>query len=204
MNPSPTLPALLFVLAVVLLTAACESPADNPAPVSDTTMPPFQVKVPVSHVTSTIPPATGITEKTDAIPEIPATGITDTFAAGTSIPPASNHPEYIRMDADFYNAGDIVEFYLVNRGDEIKGCDHAQPAFSVYQIFQDGTRRKVAGNIPGIIYRATMTDEPSTATGPLTFNSAGMLPGRYLIRFDCGDNVAREFVIYAKVHVTET
>ena len=195
-----TIPVLLLVLALLLLAAGCESPTDTAAPTGTTALTSTS-KIPVRTVTTTIPPVTLVTGKTEPAEEI--TALPETSAAGTVRQPVSYHPEYIRMDAETYNAGDIVEFYLVNRGEEIKGCDFAQPAFSIFQLFPDGTRRKVSGNIPGISYRAVMTADPGSATGPLSFNTAGMVPGRYLIRFDCGNNVAREFVIYAKVYVTQ-
>ena len=196
-----TIPVLLFVLALLLLAAGCESPPDTAA-LPGTTPSTTATKIPVRHVTTTTPLPTIITGESEPVTEI--TALPETSAAGTSRQSASYLPEYIRMDAETYNAGDIVQFYLVNRGAGITGCDYARPAFTIYQIFPDGTRRKVSGNIPGISYRAVMTGDPGSATGPLSFNTAGMVPGRYLIRFDCGSNVAREFVIYAKVYVTES
>jgi len=201
MISSPSIPVLPFILALLLLAAGCETTPDTAMP-SGTTPVTITTKIQVQSQTTKIPPVTFGTADTEPVAEI--TALQETSAAETSRQPASYHPEYIRMDAETYNAGDVVQFYLVNRGAEIKGCDYAQPAFTIYQIFPDGTRRKVSGNIPGISYQVVMTGDPGTATGPLTFNTAGMVPGRYLIRFDCGNNVAKEFVIYAKVYVKES
>jgi len=192
---------LLFVLALLLLAAGCETTPDTAVPPG--TAPAITpAKIPVRPVTTPIPPVTSGTADTEPVTEI--TALQETSTAETSRQSAGYHPEYIRMDAETYNAGDVVQFYLVNRGTEIKGCDYAQPAFTIYQIYPDGTRRKVSGNIPGISYQVVMTGDPGSATGPLNFNTAGMVPGRYLIRFDCGNNVAKEFVIYAKVYAKES
>ena len=195
MTPLRTSPVLLLALVILLLAAGCESespPASAPADPAVATLP---TKVPVRHVTTTIPPV--VTTETESS-ETATASETPPVPAATATPPVNYHPEYIRMDSTVYSAGEVVEFYLVNRGSEIKGCDYSRPAYTIYQLFPDGTRRKVSGSEPGRSYRVVIYEgEPTSSTGPFTFNTAGLVPGRFLIRFDCGNNVAKEFVIMA-------
>ena len=198
MTPLRTTIALLILLAVLVLVAGCESesvPASAPAtPTATHTL----AKITTRHTTTTIPPVVTTDTEPELVPETTMAEETESGPAATATQPVNNHPEYIRMSSTVYTAGEVVEFYLVNRGSEIKGCDYSRPAYTIYQLFPDGTRRKVSGSDPGRSYRVVISGgEPASSTGPFTFNSAGLVPGRFLIRFDCGNNVAREFVIMA-------
>jgi len=44
----------------------------------------------------------------------------------------------------------------------------------------------------------TVISDPNSATGPFSLDTRKLSPGRYLIRFDCGNNVTREFVIMSR------
>ena len=101
------------------------------------------------------------------------------------------------MDATTYSVGEVVQFYLVNKGPEISGCDYAHPAYTVYHLSPTGTRLPIATYDPARRYMTVISD-PNSATGPFSLDTRKLSPGRYLIRFDCGNNVAREFVIMSR------
>lgn len=107
------------------------------------------------------------------------------------------HQEYIRMDATTYSVGEVVQFFLVNKGPEISGCDYSHPAYTVYHLSPTGTRLPIAASDPARSYMTVISD-PNSATGPFSLDTRKLSPGRYLIRFDCGNNVAREFVIMSR------
>jgi hypothetical protein len=98
------------------------------------------------------------------------------------------------MDATTYSVGEVVQFFLVNKGSEIKGCDYAHPAYTIYSLSPDGSRLPVSASDPIRAYRTVMSEgEPASATGPFSLDTGKISPGKYLIRFDCGNNVGREF-----------
>jgi len=117
--------------------------------------------------------------------------------AATIVVSGNYHQEYIRMDATTYSVGEVVQFYLVNKGPEISGCDYAHPAYTVYHLSPTGTRLPIATYDPARSYMTVISD-PNSATGPFSLDTRKLSPGRYLIRFDCGNNVAREFVIMSR------
>jgi hypothetical protein len=100
------------------------------------------------------------------------------------------------MDAIVYTVGEVVQFYLVNKGPDIHGCDYSHPAYTIFHLSPDGTRLKVSSYDPNRSYNMVISgDEPGSATGPFSLDTRRLVPGRYLIRFDCGNNVSRDFVI---------
>jgi hypothetical protein len=194
----------LFFLAAMLFAAGCESEsAPAPAPASPTVTHTLVKITPRHTATTTIP----LVETTGAEPEpVPETTLakeTEPLSSGTVAPPANYHPEYIRMDATTYSVGEVVQFYLVNKGSEIKGCDYAHPPYTVYLRFPDDTRRVIASGDPGRSYLTVISgEEIASSTGPFNLDTRKLTPGRYIIRFDCGNNVAREFVIMAHTPAT--
>lgn len=118
--------------------------------------------------------------------------------SGTTVLSTNYHPDYIKMDAIVYKVGEVVQFYLVNKGPEISGCDYAHPAYTVYHLSPDRTRLAVATQDPNRSYTTVMSEDPGSATGPFSLDTGRLSAGRYLIRFDCGNNVGREFVLLAR------
>jgi len=194
--------SLLLLITALLLVAGCESasaPASGPAsPTATHTL----AKITTRHVTTTIPPVE-ITSEPEPVPETTFAKETESLSPGTVAPPANYHPEYIRMDATTYSVGEVVQFYLVNKGSEIKGCDYAHPPYTVYLRLPDDTRRVIASGDPARSYLTVISgEEIASSTGPFNLDTRKLTPGRYIIRFDCGNNVAREFMIMAHTRAT--
>jgi len=189
----------LIFLAILLLAAGCESesaPASAPASLTTTHT---LAKITTRHTaTTTIPPVETTVSEPEPVPETILSKETESLSPGTVTPPANNHPEYIRMDATTYSVGEIVQFYLVNKGSEIKGCDYNHPPYTVYLRLPDDSRRAIASGNPARSYLTVISEEEiASSTGPFSLDTSKLTQGRYIIRFDCGNNVAREFVIMA-------
>jgi hypothetical protein len=194
MTPFRTTFALLLVIAVLLLAAGCtsQSPATPATASPAATNPPV---VPSTRPVTISTPVVTLTTEPITIPVTTITKETESVSQNTVAPVSTYHPEYIKMDATVYTPGEVVEFYLVNKGAEIKGCDYAHPTYTIYHLSPDGTRLEIAKNDPIRAYRTVMTADPASATGPFSLDTGKLSPGRYLIRFDCGNNVSRDFVI---------
>jgi len=102
--------------------------------------------------------------------------------------------EYIRMDTDVFNAGEVVEFVVTNGGSRPLECTQTPPDFRV--TFQTGSGRwgtkmgpekPVSGNASRL--------EKDQSTKVYRFITTGWEPGRYRIISDCG--VEREILIRA-------
>jgi hypothetical protein len=188
---------LLLVLAALLLAAGCTSPENSDA-AAGTTATNTLSTISTRQVTPTFTPEITLTEP-EPVPVTPTNTETKSSAGITIAQSGNYHSEYIKMDATLYKAGEVVQFYLVNKGPEITGCSFTHPAYTVYRELQDGTRQKIASDDPSRSYPMVIAkEEVASSTGPFTLDTARLIPGRYLIRFDCGNNVAREFILYAK------
>jgi hypothetical protein len=192
MIPLRTTIILLFLLSAIVLAAGCES--DSPATPASAPVTQTLSTIPTRHTTPVIP------SETIGNPEPTSGTITneaeESRSTAKASPPANYRPDYITMDATSYTTGEVVRFYLVNKGPEITGCSFSHPPYTVYSLSQIGTRTKVAESDPSWSYSMVIiANEPGSATGPLSVDTRRLVPGRYLIRFDCGNNVAREFVI---------
>lgn len=100
--------------------------------------------------------------------------------------------DYIRMDSDVYNAGEVVEFVVTNNGLLPLSCTRTPADFRV--IFQTGSGRWATKMGPEVV----VAWEPSyLAKGESTqvyrFISTGWEAGRYRVVSDCGPE--REFLI---------
>lgn len=195
----PVSPAIALVLCMtaLLLVAGCTSEPEASADPGTTTTAPTLKTLPVRYTTTTIPPAVTMGEpepSLDVSPKKPAAPPSPTISLQTNY-----HPDYIRMDATVYKVGEVVLFYLVNRGPEISGCNVTHPAYSVYHLSPDGTRLKVATHDPTRAFMTVISrEDPGSSTGPFSLDTSRLSPGRYLIRFDCGNNVGREFMLLAR------
>jgi hypothetical protein len=100
--------------------------------------------------------------------------------------------DYIVMDSDVYNAGEIVEFTVTNKGHLPLECSQTPPDFVVK--FQTGSGRwatKMGTEKPARGNTSSLRNGESTQT--YRFISTALEPGRYRIISDCG--VEREFLI---------
>jgi hypothetical protein len=186
-------------MVILLLAAGCESQEPSDAAPAITTATHSLTKISTRHVTTTIPPAVTPSNEPEPGPVTTIIQESESLSQGTVTGPRNYHPEYIKMDATVYTPGEVVQFYLVNKSPEITGCTYSHPAYTVYHLSPDGTRLSVSTNDPNRSYITLITEgEPGSATGPFSLDTRRLSPGRYLIRFDCGNNVSRDFVIQAR------
>ena len=197
-NPARTVclaVALMLILTMLLLVAGCESRDQAPAVPAGTTAT-TQKTLPPRTIATTSPPVVATSSEPEPVPEV-TTEEPVLSPSATIVVSGNYHQEYIRMDATTYSVGEVVQFYLVNKGPEISGCDYAHPAYTVYHLSPTGTRLPIATYDPARSYMTVISD-PNSATGPFSLDTRKLSQGRYLIRFDCGNNVAREFVIMSR------
>lgn len=187
--------ALMLFLTAFLLAAGCESQNPAPAAPADTTVT-TQNTLPPRTISTTNPPLVTTSREPEPSPEV-TTEVQVLTPDATIVVSGNYHQEYIRMDATTYSVGEVVQFFLVNKGPEISGCDYSHPAYTVYHLSPTGTRLPIAASDPARSYMTVISD-PNSATGPFSLDTRKLSPGRYLIRFDCGNNVAREFVIMSR------
>jgi len=158
---------LIIQLAAILLAAGC------------TTTPVSENLTGENHASITTTPGT---------PESKAF-----YKVTISQPNDANHPDYIKMESDVYNQGEVIEFYVVNEGSESLLCDYI-PTFGVSQRMDDGSWRL----LPESSQTASggLRDwKPGEVSRTFRFATTGWMPGRYRIVFDCG--IMREFEIWS-------
>jgi hypothetical protein len=107
-------------------------------------------------------------------------------------PDDSAHPDYIIMDSDVYNQGEVVEFYVVNKGTDTLTCANNPPSYFIFFRNENGTWEYLPEvgppMLPQILYL-----KPGVTLPARRFVTTGWRPGRYRIVFDCG--IRREFEI---------
>jgi len=105
---------------------------------------------------------------------------------------AGSHADYLRMDTDVYNQGEVVEFYVVNGGSGPLKCGSSPYVYTVEYRRDDGSWNTVPEPVETV--EATITYlKPGQATAVRRFVTANWTPGLYRIAYDCG--ISREFVI---------
>lgn len=117
----------------------------------------------------------------------------------TVISQPDSRSDYVRMDTDIFNTGEVIEFQVTNNGLIPLECSRTPPDFRV--LFQTGSGRWAVkmgtehapkGNVS---YLAK-----GDSTPVYRFISTGWEAGRYRIVSDCG--VAREILIRAVPVIT--
>lgn len=108
----------------------------------------------------------------------------------------STRPDYIKMDADVYNQGEVIEFYLKNEGSETLTC---LGDFSSYRIYNETNEFWAYPTITGyqnfIIVVPTLSEiAPGSSTKAFRINTVDWVPGRYRIQFSCL-GISRKFLI---------
>jgi|SRR5208337_633863 len=100
--------------------------------------------------------------------------------------------EYIHMDTDRYNIGEVVQFTVTNDGSGPLECAGDPPAFSVkFQGINGMWVTRMGNETPGTPEKSSL--EPGASTVTYRFVTDGWAPGRYRIVHDCG--VVREFIL---------
>jgi hypothetical protein len=100
----------------------------------------------------------------------------------------------VRMDADIYNAGEVVEFSVANDGIMPLSCSNTPPDFVVK--YQTGSGRWVSKMGPEVRTSGTTSYlQSGESTQIYRFVTTGWEPGRYRIISDCG--VSHEILIRA-------
>jgi hypothetical protein len=100
--------------------------------------------------------------------------------------------DFIRMDSDVYNAGEVVEFVVTNNGLLPLTCTRTPPDFRV--IFQTGSGRWATKMGPEVVVDGETSYLAKGESTPVyRFISTGWEAGRYRIVSDCGPE--REFLV---------
>ena len=111
------------------------------------------------------------------------------FYKVTIAQPNNSHAEFIKMDSDVYNQGEVVEFYVVNEGSETLTC-WTPPSIHLYR--QIGTwELQTEPVVTHSTYGYSL--KPGESTPSRQLSTANRIPGHYKIVADCG--VSREFEI---------
>jgi hypothetical protein len=125
-----------------------------------------------------------------------------TFYKVTIPQPEGIHPDYIKIDSDVYNLGEVIEFHVVNEGSEPLACWQITPSLDYHLYRQIGTWELQ----PEPYSTGWHTDsgyylQHGESTPELRLRTADLIPGHYKIVTDCG--VSREFEIRAAPNTTQ-
>ena len=114
-----------------------------------------------------------------------------------TIPQPDNiHPDYLKMDSDIFNQGEVIEFYVVNEGSGSLACWRTIPSLQYHLYRQIGTWELQ----PEPESTGAYTDygyylQPGESTPIQQVSTADLVPGHYKIVTDC--EISREFEIHA-------
>jgi hypothetical protein len=101
-----------------------------------------------------------------------------------------SHADMIENDSDVYNTGDILEFYLKNKGYEKLMCANTPPSSWITYQNEDNSWTYITGLRENVSPRISYL-MPRESTRVQRLNTTDWNPGRYRIVFDC--SVSREF-----------
>ena len=100
--------------------------------------------------------------------------------------------DYIHMDTDIYNIGEVVEFTVTNDGSGTLDCAGDPPSFSVkFQGTSGAWATRMGTDTPDTTKKSFL--KPGESTAIYRFVTDSWDPGRYRIVHDCG--VVREFIL---------
>lgn len=109
-----------------------------------------------------------------------------------TLPQPDAGSDYVKMDTDIYNIGEVVEFIVTNDGSRTLECSGNPPTFSVkFQPGRGTWATRMGTEKPNESEKSTLA--PSASTQVYRFVTTGWDPGRYRIVHDCG--VEREILI---------
>jgi hypothetical protein len=100
-----------------------------------------------------------------------------------------NASEYLVMDANTYNQGEVIEFYLINSGSERLRCGSINPYFSVSYKLENGDwgyAPREPGPLEAIPIQPMPTYmKPGESTPVYRLITNDWKPGLYRISFNC-------------------
>jgi len=100
--------------------------------------------------------------------------------------------DYVKMDTDIYNIGEVVEFVVTNDGSRTLDCSGNPPTFSVkFQPGHGTWATRMGSEKPNESEKSPLM--PGASTQVYRFVTTGWDPGRYRIVHDCG--LEREILI---------
>jgi hypothetical protein len=99
------------------------------------------------------------------------------------------------MDSDFYNQGEVAEFYLKNEGSGALECSGDPPSYEVRYQLGNGTWVTRPGPLE-TGSRRTSYLEPGESTGIYRFVTADWKPARYRIVSGCG--ISHDILVWEK------
>jgi uncharacterized membrane protein len=109
--------------------------------------------------------------------------------------------EYVKMDTDIYNIGEVVEFTVTNDGRSALSCAGDPPFFSVTFQAPNGAWATRMGT--GTVNETVKSSlSPGASTQVYRFITTSWEPGRYRILHDCG--VEREILVRPLVTLAPT
>jgi hypothetical protein len=109
--------------------------------------------------------------------------------------------DYIKMDTDIYNIGEVVEFMVTNDGSGVLDCAGDPPSFSVkFQGINGVWATRMGTEKPNDTTKSSLG--PGASTQVYRFVTTSWDPGRYRIVHDCG--VEREILIRSLPSATLT
>jgi len=106
--------------------------------------------------------------------------------------PNNSRADFIKMDSDVYNQGEVIEFYVVNEGTETLTCGCTPPLFVIYRQLDDKSWGILPGTGEWCSFQISYF-KPGETTRVRRLITNDWLPGRYRIGFGCG--ISREFEI---------
>lgn len=165
----------LLITAAVLMAAGCVNPPQTPVTPAVTTIP-----ASTEETTLSTPPSTTVP-------------VTEPVVTANITRPAILNPDYIKMDAESYKSGEVVEFKLINRGTGTVVCPATDPGYTISFLPEGGSAVFVASG--GAQTREVTKLTPSTWTKAYTLNTANLTPGTYIVEFNCDTGYSREFVV---------
>jgi hypothetical protein len=98
--------------------------------------------------------------------------------------PNDSHAEFIRMDTDVYNQGEIVEFYMLNSGSKQLRCGSVNPTYFVSYKTDNGSWNEIASE-PAPIQPSPSFLDPGHSTPVSRLITNTWKPGLYRISFNC-------------------
>lgn len=156
----------MFLLVAVLMAAGC---------ISTQTPDNLTTEKPTSIITTPVTPESKVLYKV-------------TIAQ----PNDTSHPDYIIMDSDVYNQGEVIEFYVVNKGTDTLTCANVPSSYRIFSQNENGTWDYLPEVGPPMLPKISYL-KPGETLPVKRFVTTGWMPGRYRIVFECG--IMREFEI---------
>ena len=100
--------------------------------------------------------------------------------------------DFVHMDTDIYNIGEVVEFFISNDGSGVLDCSRNPPSFVVQsQTITGSWTTRMGAEEPDTSTKSVL--RPGESTRIYRFVTTGWDSGRYRLVSDCG--VMREIIL---------